>query len=89
MLEDEFGFVDGLHLPVQAAGDAEVQNAYYSGWVHAHFTSNIFVFSPVGTKGFPTLHIILCTLLSRYSLSMSYIISIFLSTVYLMSVVPI
>ncbi|KAK9427218.1 hypothetical protein V1505DRAFT_57927 [Lipomyces doorenjongii] len=33
------GFVDGLHLPVEAAGDAEVQS----------FTSNVFVFSPLGT----------------------------------------
>ncbi|KAK9353258.1 hypothetical protein V1523DRAFT_411723 [Lipomyces doorenjongii] len=23
----------------------DVQNTYYNGWVHAHFTSNIFVFS--------------------------------------------
>ncbi|KAK9324760.1 hypothetical protein V1517DRAFT_28539 [Lipomyces orientalis] len=50
MLENGFGFVDSLHLPVQAAGDAEVQNAYYNGWVHAHFTSNIFVFSPIPSR---------------------------------------
>ncbi|KAK9372114.1 uncharacterized protein V1513DRAFT_427908 [Lipomyces chichibuensis] len=49
MLQRAFGFVDGLHLPVEAAGDAEMQNAYYNGWVHAHFTSNVFVFAPLGT----------------------------------------
>jgi hypothetical protein len=49
MLRNGFGFVDGLHLPVQASGDSETQNVYYNGWVHAHFTSIVFVFSPLGT----------------------------------------
>ncbi|KAK9252207.1 hypothetical protein V1507DRAFT_247001 [Lipomyces tetrasporus] len=35
--ENAFGSVDGLHLPVEAADDMEIQNAYYNGWVHSHF----------------------------------------------------
>ena len=43
-----FGFVDGVHLPVEVAGEENVQNAYYNGWLCSHFINNIFVFGPNG-----------------------------------------
>ena len=32
-----FGFVDGVHLPVEVAGEENLQNAYYNGWLCSHF----------------------------------------------------
>jgi hypothetical protein len=49
LLHGAFGFVDGLHLPINAAEEFNLQNAYYNGWCSSHFTSNIFAFSPDGT----------------------------------------
>ncbi|KAK9360157.1 hypothetical protein V1504DRAFT_434040 [Lipomyces starkeyi] len=33
----------------RASGDMDAQNAYYNGWMHAYFTTDVFVFSPVST----------------------------------------
>ncbi|RPB04719.1 hypothetical protein L873DRAFT_1833053 [Choiromyces venosus 120613-1] len=49
LLEHAIGFIDGCHLPIAAAANNDLQNAYYNGWCSAHFTSNIFVFAPDGT----------------------------------------
>lgn len=56
LLKGAFGFVDGLHLPIQTSSDMATQNAFYNGWVHAHFTSNIFVFSPKGEISSATIN---------------------------------
>ncbi|KAL5492548.1 hypothetical protein ACEPAI_3995 [Sanghuangporus weigelae] len=48
-LHGTFGFIDGLNLPVQESHDPDIENATYNGWLHAHFISNVFVFSPKGT----------------------------------------
>ena len=49
LLEFAIGFIDGCLLPITAAANNDLQNAYYNGWCSAHFTSNIFVFAPDGT----------------------------------------
>jgi hypothetical protein len=43
-----FCSMDGLKLAVQVSGNADVENATYNGWLHGHFTSCIFVLSPLG-----------------------------------------
>jgi hypothetical protein len=43
-----FGSIDGLNVPMATADDAEVENATYNGWLHAHVCSNVLVFSPKG-----------------------------------------
>lgn len=50
LLEGAFGVVDGLNLPVQVSADDDVENATYNGWLHGHFISNIFAFSPQGSS---------------------------------------
>ena len=46
-----FGSIDGLKLPVQMSSNEMVENATYNGWLHEHFISNVFVFSPKGMYG--------------------------------------
>lgn len=48
LLPHSFGFVDGLNLPVLESSDAEIQNAYYNGWLAGCFVSNVFVFNSKG-----------------------------------------
>lgn len=48
LLKGAFGFIDGLNLAVQVSDDDEIQNATYNGWLHDHFISNVFAFSPKG-----------------------------------------
>ncbi|KAK9318343.1 hypothetical protein V1524DRAFT_467881 [Lipomyces starkeyi] len=45
----ESAFFHGLAPASRASGDMDAQNAYYNGWVHAYFTTDVFVFSPVST----------------------------------------
>ncbi|TCD64819.1 hypothetical protein EIP91_003600 [Steccherinum ochraceum] len=48
-LHGAFGVVDGLNLPVQVSEDEDLENATYNGWLHGHFISNVFSFSPKGS----------------------------------------
>lgn len=48
LLENIFGSLDGLKVPVGVADDPEVENANYNGWLHSHFVSSIFMFSSEG-----------------------------------------
>ena len=48
LLTHGFAFSDGLHLPLAAPGEPEMENAYYNGWCSNHFTSNVFTFAPTG-----------------------------------------
>lgn len=49
LLTGAFGSMHGLNLPVQVLDDTEIENATYNGWLHGHFVSLVFVFSPQGT----------------------------------------
>lgn len=48
LLEGAIGSVDGLNILTAASDDPEVENASYNGWLHGHYTSCVFVFSPRG-----------------------------------------
>ncbi|KAE9159250.1 hypothetical protein PF004_g31610 [Phytophthora fragariae] len=39
---------DGLKLNLQQAHDPVLQNAFYNGWTHGHYVSNVLVFTPYG-----------------------------------------
>ena len=47
-LSGAWGVMDGLKIPVQEPWDDIEQSYYYNSWVHGHFISNLFVFSPDG-----------------------------------------
>jgi len=47
--------MDGLKIPIQRSGDEFTQNAYYNGWLHAHFVGCVIAFAPSGI-------IVACTL---------------------------
>ena len=49
LLTGAFASIDGLNLAVQTSGSQDIENATYNGWLHEHFISSIFVFSPEGT----------------------------------------
>jgi len=51
-----FGVVDGLNLPVQMSEDDDIENSTYNGWLHGHFVSNVFAFSPEGTIIFAAIN---------------------------------
>ncbi len=44
-LTDVFCVADGLKLRRQESGDALIQNAFYNGWTHDHYVSNVLVFA--------------------------------------------
>ncbi|KAI0048880.1 hypothetical protein FA95DRAFT_1539072 [Auriscalpium vulgare] len=48
LLDGAFASGDGLKLPVETSSDPEIENATYNGWLHHHFMSNVFAFSPTG-----------------------------------------
>lgn len=48
VLAGAFGFVDGLNLEIETSPDAEEENAYYNGWLHAHVVSSVLAFDPRG-----------------------------------------
>jgi hypothetical protein len=48
MLVGAVGTLDGLKLPVEVSSDPHIENATYNGWLHSHYISNIFAFSPTG-----------------------------------------
>ncbi|OAV89955.1 hypothetical protein PTTG_07006 [Puccinia triticina 1-1 BBBD Race 1] len=49
LLENCFGFLDGLNLPICVAEDDDLQNAYYNGWTCSHYCSCVIAFAPNGT----------------------------------------
>lgn len=49
LLTGAFGSMDGLNLLVQTSTDQEIENATFNGWLHAHYVSSVFAFSPTGT----------------------------------------
>ncbi|KZV63120.1 hypothetical protein PENSPDRAFT_617033 [Peniophora sp. CONT] len=48
LLGGGIGFCDGLKIRVTVSDDPDIENATYNGWLHAHFESCVFVFSPRG-----------------------------------------
>ena len=52
LLTGAFGAMDGLNLPLKESTDSDIENATYNGWLHAHFMSNVLVFSPTGKSVF-------------------------------------
>jgi hypothetical protein len=54
-LDGAWCVMDGLKIPIQRSGDKLTQNAYYNGWLHAHFVGCMMAFAPSGI-------IVACTL---------------------------
>jgi hypothetical protein len=54
-LDGAWCVMDGLKIPIQRSGDELTQNAYYNGWLHAHFVGCVIAFAPSGI-------IVACTL---------------------------
>ena len=48
MIDDVFGFLDGLALPVQCSPEEDEQNAFYNGYYCDTMVNNIFLFAPTG-----------------------------------------
>jgi hypothetical protein len=44
-----FASIDGLNLGVGTAGDEEIENTMYNGWLCEHYISQVLVFTPKGT----------------------------------------
>ncbi|KAG9398808.1 hypothetical protein AC1031_014125 [Aphanomyces cochlioides] len=44
-----FGFVDGKNLRVQEPSNADLQNAYYNGWLHCVFVTGVLCYGIDGT----------------------------------------
>lgn len=47
-LHDVFAVADGLKLHLEQTSDPVLQNAFYNGWTHGHYVSNVLVFTPNG-----------------------------------------
>lgn len=47
-LPDVFAVADGLKINLQQAHDPVLQNAFYNGWTHGHYVSNVLGFTPNG-----------------------------------------
>lgn len=47
-IPDVFAVADGLKLHLEQSNDPVLQNAFYNGWTHGHYVSNVFVFTPNG-----------------------------------------
>ena len=43
-----FGFIDGLRLELHPCAESDMENAYYNGYTHDHYVSNVFLFTPDG-----------------------------------------
>ena len=52
MLVGAVGTIDSLKLPIQVSSNSQLQNSMYNGWLHLHFVSNVFAFSPTGKVKF-------------------------------------
>ena len=65
-LDGAWCVMDGLKIPIQRSGDELTQNAYYNGWLHAHFVGCMMAFAPSGI-------IVACTLNAPGSLHDSFI----------------
>ncbi len=48
-LQNVWSTMDGLKLEIEIAPETDRQALFYNGWVHGHYISNIFVFTPAGT----------------------------------------
>jgi len=48
LVNNVFGFVDGLNLKVQEPHDSLLQNSHYNGWLSGTFVSMVAVFDPLG-----------------------------------------
>ena len=49
LLENVWGSMDGLKVPIQEANDDLVQGRYYNGWLHGHYLTNLLLlFTPDG-----------------------------------------
>jgi len=47
-IDDVYGFLDGLALPVQCSPDLSIQNAFYNGYYGDTMVNNIILFAPTG-----------------------------------------
>lgn len=48
LLVDVWGSIDGLKIPIEEAWGNEAQGQFYNGWLHGHFLTNLFLFTPDG-----------------------------------------
>ena len=51
-----FAVVDGLKLALHPPKNFNIQNAYYNGWTHDHYVSNVFLFTPDGCCAYCVLN---------------------------------
>jgi hypothetical protein len=49
LLSDVWSTIDWLKLSLQQSGNTKIQARYYSGWMHGHYVTSVFVFCPDGT----------------------------------------
>jgi hypothetical protein len=49
LVQGRWGFIDGKNIRVQAPTDADLQNAYYNGWLHAVLVTGTLCFGVDGT----------------------------------------
>jgi DDE superfamily endonuclease len=48
LLVDVWGSMDGLKIPIEEPWGDELQGRFYNGWLHGHFLTNLFLFTPDG-----------------------------------------
>ena len=46
---NRFGFIDGKNYSVKTPTNADLQNAYYNGWLHATLVTGVLCFGVDGT----------------------------------------
>jgi hypothetical protein len=49
LLNDCWATMDGLKLYLQTAGNADIHEHFYNGWMHDHYVTSVFCFRPGGT----------------------------------------
>jgi hypothetical protein len=56
-----FAAMGGAKLYLQQSSNHEIQNAFYNGWKHDHYVTNIFLFTPDGMIRSMALNVPGCT----------------------------
>lgn len=54
------GFIDGLNLPIPTPDNTKDDPAYYNGWQHGHFVTNVFLWTPDGCVCFCVVNSPVC-----------------------------
>jgi hypothetical protein len=57
LLNNCWAMMDGLKLYLQQAGNQEIQERFYNGWVHDHYVTAVFCFCPDGTIPIAFVHV--------------------------------